>query len=91
MPDLDKNEFEKAQKTYSIVGPFQHAGLMSTTAPLKEVVNKDWVYMGECKPGTDTPHGIGIKVRKIGQIYEGTWKDGKRHGRTRMIDWDGHL
>ena len=38
------------------------------------------------KEGTDdTPHGIGIRVDRDGNIEEGYWKDGELHGRGRFI------
>mmetsp|Transcript_808 Transcript_808/g.761 ORF Transcript_808/g.761 Transcript_808/m.761 type:complete len:195 (+) Transcript_808:25-609(+) len=54
-----------------------------------EIKKSHSFFVGQVKPGTKVPHGIGSMVRDSGHIYEGYWKDGWMHGNGRMTYPDG--
>ena len=47
---------------------------------------KSW---GECKKGTSMKTGRHIVLKPKDHIYEGYFKDGKRHGQAIMTFYDG--
>ena len=48
-------------------------------------MNESTYYFGQWDTDTSLPEGRGIAVYKDCSVYEGFWKDGKRHGYGRMI------
>ena len=81
--------FTLTSGVYKRLGQFDYGQQNCTTDHIKTCIHQDkysWIYIGEVKEGTDdTPHGIGIKVYRLGDIKEGYWKNGQLHGRGRII------
>ena len=48
-------------------------------------------YEGEWDPVTNERDGQGIQVWKDGAMYEGSFKQGKSHGKGRLIHPDGDV
>ena len=41
------------------------------------------IYLGQLKEGTEIKEGVGIEIKRRGDIYEGCWKDDQRNGKGR--------
>ena len=50
---------------------------------VKDEWNFEGKYYGETTDGM--PHGHGVWIRNDHDIYIGTWKNGKRHGKGRSL------
>ena len=78
-----RSGFANASATYNKLGHFKYNS-EDFSLPIEVKCDADHVYVGQFKPATNTLHGIGIRVRNDGVIYEGYWKDGKQDGNGRL-------
>ena len=70
---LFRDRFTKSSGVYKRLGQFDYGQPNITTDRIHTYIEKenDWIYIGEVKKGTnDTPHGIGIKVKKEGDTQQ---------------------
>ena len=82
-------DFAKSRGLYKMLGQFCYSNEHPSEDDIHQQFGADmygrkWLYTGETEKGTDKADGIGICVWSDGGIYEGYYKDGKKHGKGRV-------
>ena len=77
-----RDRFELSSGIYNKLGHFKYKP-EDFSLPIRLKYDSRYVHVGQFKLANNTLHGIGIRVERDGDIWEGYWKDGKQDGNNR--------
>ena len=77
----------EARETLERIGKYNFESKPPKNLEIQQLTfyNDGSKYFGQINPRTNNKEGHGIKVYKIGGIYEGLFKSNKMHGKGRII------
>lgn len=90
---------KEAAEVFTELGPFKYRESDITEVlwddsnlEIRDVKGiKNWYYFGQWNRASNLREGRGIAVYLDGSIYEGIWKNGKKHGSGRLIFESGDV
>lgn len=86
---------EKARERAGELGPFEPDGFNMPSIKLKEtdepLEENGFYYMGRLNVDTNRKDGFGVQAMPDKSLFEGFFKNDKKHGEGRLITYDGEV